>query len=51
MKEFGVWLLPLFLVVLYVYDRYVPRKYQLRINYPVKINFDIDIYFHQKFHH
>lgn len=33
--EVGLWILPLLLVMLYVYDRFVQRKHQLLINYPV----------------
>lgn len=33
--EIGLWILPLLLVMLYVYDRFVQRKHQLLINYPV----------------
>ena len=33
--DLGLWLIPLFLVILYIYDKYVQRKHQLLINYPI----------------
>lgn len=33
--ELGIWFIPLSLVILFIYDKYVQRKHQLLINYPV----------------
>jgi glutamate synthase domain-containing protein 2 len=33
--DFGFWIIPLLLFMLFVYDRYVQRKHQLLIHYPI----------------
>ncbi|MDP3266900.1 MAG: FMN-binding glutamate synthase family protein [Sulfuricurvum sp.] len=33
--EFGFWIIPVFLIILFVHDRYVQRTHQLLVHYPI----------------
>lgn len=33
--EFGFWIIPVLLLILFVYDRYVQREHQLLVHYPI----------------